>query len=355
MTGLRADDAWGVLEKVEPMTAPVVLLVAVAASSNGTAMTQVAAAACIEAMPSGARSIVRAVPSMPDDLDLAADASAEGADAVVVLSWHDAAFLTTDVRASVTSPGSRIRGWIARTVVFSARDLPAERGRTLGLVIASMLEESSGDEASRNREAPGPSAADPLETAPADRESAPVVVAGAMAPSPDQPTRWAIEANLTTILDSAEGFDVDALGGSFALRRSISHHLAWRAGLGYRVATVDGADATTRTASAAFGGAWTSPSFGRPHEIGFGARLDLMVRHEEIRRESSSPNAQGYWSVGGDLLGQIGYGLSQGTALLLGGGLEETLTAADVVVAGQAVATIPHQRLVFELGVLSRF
>jgi hypothetical protein len=340
------------------MTAPVVLLVAVAAGSNGVAMTQEAAAACLEAMPAGARTIVRVVSTMPNDLDLAADASAERANAVVVLTWHDAAFLTTDVRVSLTTPRARAHDWIARTVVFSARDLPAERGRTLGLVIAAMLQESWGTQSSRDRDVSVPPPATGGEPRPIDAASVPTAIAVSAKESPEVSASWAIEANLTTVIDSAEGFDVDALGGTFALRRLIAHRLALRAGLGYRVATVDDADATTRTASLALGGAWTSPGLGRPHEIGFGGRLDITGLHEEIRRDSQSsspPYAQGYWSLGGDLLGQIGYGLSRGTALLFGGGLEETLTAADVVVAGRVVATVPHQRLVFELGVLSSF
>jgi hypothetical protein len=340
------------------MTVPVVLLVAVAANSNGVAMTQEAAVACVEALPSGARSIVRVVPTLPGDLDLAADASAEGANAVVVLAWHDAAFLTTDVRVSVTPPGTRIRDWVARTVVFSDRDLPAERGRTLGLVIASILLEPGQNESSSNRDVSRSADVPPVEASSVNLPAARPAVAASTGESLEAPSRWAIEANLSTIIDSSEDIDFDALGGSFALRRSISGHLELRAGLGYRVAIVDGADATTRTASAAIGGAWTSSGLGHPHRVGFGARLDLMGVHEEIKREtesSSLPEAHGYWSLGCDLLGQVGYGLSQGTALLLGGGLEETFTAAEIVVAGQSVATVPHQRVVFELGVLSRF
>jgi hypothetical protein len=343
------------------MTAPIVLLVAVAANANGVAMTRVAAATCIEAMPAGAQSVVRLVPILPDDRDLAADASAEGANAVVVLTWHDAEFLTTDVRVSVAPPGIRGHDWIARTVVFSAHDLPAERGRTLGLVIASMLEESRGSVALRNRDAVELPTVSPGEPRPVDTGSSPIAADVAVSGTAvlAAHARWAIEANLTTIVDSAEGLDVDALGGSFAVRRSMTARLALRAGLGYRVATIDGADAITRTASVALGGAWTSPALGRPRELGFGAQLDLLGLHEEVARDSrvsTAPNNdQGYWSLGGELLGQIGYGLSLGTAVLFGGGLEETLTAADIVVAGRQIATIPHQRLVFELGILSRF
>lgn len=359
MTGPQANDSFDDFRKHEGMMAPVVLLVAVAASSSGIAMTQAAAVVCVEAMHSGAKSVVRVVATMPDDLDLAADASVEGASAVVVLTWHDAAFLTTDVRVSLAPPGARGHDWITRTVVFSARDLPAERGRTLGLVIVSMLDERRGSESLGNGKAPATPAATRIETGPMDAASESPAAGGAI-PTIERPVpaaRWAIEANLTTIVDTAEGLDVDAFGGSFAVRRSIVHRLALRAGLGYRVATVDGAQATTRVASLALGAAWTSPALGRHHEFGVGAQLDLLGLHEEISRDSEGPTSpdRGYLSVGCDLLGQVGYGLSPGVAVLAGGGLEETLTAADVVVGGRTVATIPHQRLVFEIGVLSGF
>ena len=142
------------------------------------------------------------------------------------------------------------------------------------------------------------------------------------------------------------------------LRRSFSAHWALRAGLGFRVADVDGADATGRTVLGAAGVAWMSSGLEPPHAFGFGARVDLLGKHEDIQRSEGGQNSsrsQGYWSLGGDLLAQVGYGLSPGTALLVGGGVEEFLTAADVYVAGQPAATIPHSQLVLELGVLSRF
>jgi hypothetical protein len=339
------------------MTAPVILLIAVAASPNGVAMTQKAASACIESLRLGAKSMVRVVPTVPNDLDLAADASIEGANALVVLTWHDEDVLTTAVRVSVSPPGVKPHDWVARTVVFSPRDLEAERGRTLGLVIASMLREAWGTEILSDREVEAAASPIPVQDRAVALQATPAMRLVAVAALPDLPSGWAIEANITTILEGTAGLDFDALGGTFALRRGASHRLAWRAGLGYRVTTVDGTDATTRTASAAFGVAWASRSLGQSHQIGFGARSDLMVLHEEVSRDSqisSPPSDQGYWSLGGDLLGQVGYGLSRATTLLLGGGVEETLTAADLVVAGRPVATIPHARSVFEVGILSR-
>jgi hypothetical protein len=338
------------------LTAPIVLLVAVGAGATGRSITREAADACIESLSEGAGSVVRMVPTAPSDAEVAADASALGAAAVVVLAWHDAAFLTTDIRVFIPSRGSRPDRWIAHTVVFGSSDLSTERGRAVGLVIASMLEESWGQVQGKDRVGSPPPP--PVETPPARALAAPIVGVTEPPPSVEALGRWSLEANLTTIVDREDGVDVDTLGGAIALRRSLAVHWALRIGLGYRVGDLDGAQATTRTAIGAFGVAWTSEHLGRPHQLGFGARLDLLGTHEAIKRdiEGPSPSAtEGYWSWGGDLLGQAGYGLSRETALLASGGLEEDLTAAQIVVSGRTVATISREQIVFEVGILSHF
>jgi hypothetical protein len=338
------------------VTPPLILLVAVAASSHGLSMTQKAADVCVQTLHPGARSLVRVLPTLPDDVALLADASAVGATALVVLSWNDTAWLTTDVRVSITPRPALGKGWIRRTVAFSVGDLPAERARTLGLVIASMLTEAGMNEPVEKPDTSAPPVASGGEPAsqPAHGEAG---LAISTVESSEVPQKWALEADVSTVADD-EQFDFDTVGASLALRRSVARRWALRAGLGFRFADVDGVGATTRTASGSLGVAWTSAGLAHPHQIGFGARLDLMGVREEIRRDlegSSSPQGQSYWTVGCDLIGQVGFGLSHATALLIGGGVEEILTTADVVVADQRVATIPRQRLVFELGLLSRF
>jgi opacity protein-like surface antigen len=328
------------------VTAPLILLIAVTTNPGATSMARDAATACLESMPAGAKSLVRVAPGVPPDVEVAGEASKNGAAAVVVLSWHDASLLTTEVRVFVASPNDGVSHWIARTIVFSPRDLPAERGRALGLVIASVLHEGWGDAAVAS--APPAAPAVMPATLASRIESQPVRPA---------PPVWALEADVTTA--SGHWADVDdSIGGMIGLRRSLSMHWALRAGLGFRVADVDGADATARTVLAAAGVSWMSSGLEGPHPFGFGARADLLGVHADIQRgegDQSSTRTESYWSLGGDLLAQVGYGLSSGTALLAGAGVEELLTAADVYVAGQPAATIPHTHLVLELGVLSRF
>jgi hypothetical protein len=339
------------------VTAPLVLLIAVTTNPAGISMARDAASACLESMPAGAKSLVRLAAAVPPDVEVAGDAAKIGAAAVVILSWHDSSLLTTEARVFVAAPQDGVSHWITRTIVFSARDLPAERGRALGLVITSVLDESWGIAPVARVEQPAPVLPPPKEAAKIENQPASVTTQPGPVESAEAPPRWALEANVTTAAGHWGDVD-DSIGGMIGLRRSIATRWALRAGLGFRAADVDGADATGRTVLGAVGVAWMSAALERPHAFGFGARADLLGVHEAIQRgegDQSSSRTEGYWSLGGDLLAQVGYGLSQGTALLVGGGVEELLTAADVYVAGQPAATIPHTQLVLELGVLSRF
>lgn len=339
------------------VTAPIVLLVAVTSNPGGIVMARDAATACLDSLPAEAKTVVRVAPVAPQDSEVIGETSGSGTAAVVILSWHDASLLTTEVRVFVESPRDGLTHWITRTIVFSARDLPSERGRALGLVIASVLDESWGIEPLARAEPPAPLVPVPGESG--EREEQPVSVVTREGPveSPEIAPRWALEANVTTAVDHLWDVD-DSIGGMIGLRRSLSPRWALRTGLGFRVADIDGANATGRTVLGAVGVVWTGVGSERSKTFNFGARFNLLGVHEAIQHAEAGPGSsrtEGYWSMGADLLAQVGYGLSPGTALLVGGGVEEIVTEAEVYLAGQPAATIPHTRLVLELGVLSRF
>ncbi len=308
-------------------------------------------------MPAGAKSLVRVAAAVPPDVEVAGDAAKIGAAAAVILSWHDASLLTTEARVFVAAPEDGVSHWIARTIVFSARDLPAERGRALGLVIASVLDESWGIAPVARVEPLAPVVPQPREAAKLAEQPVSVATHPEPVESAAALPRWALEANVTTAFAHAGDGD-DSIGGMIGLRRSVSTRCAVRAGLGFRVADVDGADATARTVLGAIGAVWMSSGLERPHAFGFGARADLLGVHQAVQRSEGGQNSsrtEDYWSLGGDLLAQVGYGLSPGTALLVGAGVETLLTEADVYVGGEPAATIPRTQMVLELGVLSRF
>lgn len=332
------------------VTAPIVLLIAVATSPDAGAIANEAAAACRLALPAGATTEVRVVPATPDAAAIDADARAIGATATVLVTWRDDALLVSDVLVSVASadgPGPRA----SRTVVFSARDLPAERGRALGLVVASILDEAWGIDHVVATPAPG---ARPPKIGLEDAEVPPGLTVTRAAERREIPL-WALEANVITAVDEQEDFD-DTIGGMIALRRSLGTGWALRAGLGLRVADIDGANATTRTTLGALGVAWSSDGLPRARGFGFGARADLLgVREAVQRNDGDDGHFEGHWSAGADLLGQLAFGLSGGTSLLLGGGLEGFLSGLSVTEPARPPVAIPRGRLICELGVLARF
>ena len=339
------------------VTAPIVLLIAVTSNPGGISMARDAAAACHDSLPAEAKTVVRVAPVAPQDSEVIGETSGIGAAAVVILSWHDASLLTTEVRVFVVSPQDGVTHWITRTIVFSARDLPSERGRALGLVIASVLDESWGIEPLARAEPPASVVPASSESGKLGEQAVSVATRAGPVESPEIAPRWALEANVTTAVEHLWDVD-DTIGGMVGLRRSLASGWALRTGLSFRVADIDGANATGRTVLGAIGVVWTGAGSERPKAFNFGARFDLLGVHEAIQHAeggTSSARTEAYWSMGADLLAQVGYGLSLGTALLVGGGVEEILTEAEVSVAGEPAATIPHTRLVLELGVLSRF
>ena len=274
------------------VTAPIVLLIAVATTPDGVAAANEAAAACLQGLPAGAKTALRTVPKVPDDAELGAAAAAAGATATVVVTWRDADQLVSDIRVRSTSPVDGKVRQTERTIVFSARDLPAERGRALGLVIASVLDEDWAVQGEATARAP----------------VTPLVVGGgvvdtevpkALAGTPAQPPRWALEASVITAVDQQEDFD-DAIGGLIGVRWSLTPRWALRAGLGFRVADLDGANATARTTMGSLGAVWASQGFAEGRRVGFAVRADLLGVREVIKRDDDDDQGiAGHWTIGG--------------------------------------------------------
>jgi len=335
------------------VTAPLVLLIAVTTALDSVTVMNEAASACVQTLPGGATTVVRLVAALPTDAEIVADAAASGAAASVIVTWRDDARLTSDVRVLMPSAAGGQAPTTTRTIVFSTRDLPAERGRALGFVIGSILDEAWGTGGQPHPEGTNLKSG-PAVIAAIDDES-PKAIERLAGEPPSAPPQWAIEASVITAVDRQVDLD-DTIGGMIAVRRTIRPHWAARAGLGLRVVDLDGADASARTTLAELGLVWASDGFGRPEGFGFGARIDVLGAHEAVKRATSDDSEfEDLWSLGGDILGQFGFGLSAGTTLLLSAGLEGVLTGASLAQPERATAEIPRDRVIFELGLLSRF
>ncbi len=138
------------------------------------------------------------------------DSTSESAYAVVIVSWEGQGHTAAKIEVGVRH-GSRA-DWVARHVAFNASDAEVERWRSVGLIIATLVEQAGGDRK------PEPPAATP---APQDKPPAPVRPAPAQAEvevaekpaSPLAPTRnaWLLDGAFELARGTGNG--LGALGG----------------------------------------------------------------------------------------------------------------------------------------------
>ena len=153
--------------------ATLVVLVAAGAARDPTTVAMTAAAR--DAL-GGAAVEVRETRVLPnDEAALAAEANVH-AEAVVEVGWADGRHRQATLRLHIATAGGR---WIERVVRFKPSDAYAERGRTLGFAVASMLPEAGGAPGASGGTTAGPGAvAGPGPT------STPTALAPAPAPAP---------------------------------------------------------------------------------------------------------------------------------------------------------------------------
>src|SRR4051794_38411248 len=119
------------------MSAALVLLVLVARGEEGPA-TAAMASAVREAVLIDAQIDLREVASVPKDEDAIALARDTHATAVVELVWHDAKHR----RVTLHFHSENAPQWTDRQLSFAATDSDADRGRTMGFALVSMLPET---------------------------------------------------------------------------------------------------------------------------------------------------------------------------------------------------------------------
>ncbi len=120
------------------MADPLTLLILVAAGELTDSTTHGIAAAAREALGPSAHVVVGETRSEPDDAQALAREKGEHADAVVELHWLNAHHRRAALRVHLARSGK----WVERQMTFRTSDADSERGRTLGLAIASILPEA---------------------------------------------------------------------------------------------------------------------------------------------------------------------------------------------------------------------
>lgn len=283
------------------------------------------------------------------DEALAAAAAADHTTLLGILSWADR---QRRVTIHFVSPPSD--KWVDREVRFDSADAPAERGRTVGFALASMVSEEALAASERARSEPAPPAA-PVPMAPtlpfvaAPRAEAPVT------PPPSRAYRMAIDASAAAT--SGVGGYGGGLGGVFAFRLALTGALSARIALGARAGEVAPAQATSRVIGGALGLAW-QPWLDADHRWSAGLRLSgLLLRHElvHLSEDDPEPAHRARFMPGLDAALEGGLRVLDYASIIAAAGTEVAFGETDVYVHDRQVASVPPVRLFAEAGIRVAF
>jgi hypothetical protein len=233
------------------------------------------------------------------------------ADAVVTIVWRENR-VTLRMHA-----GDR---WIDREIGFAAGDADAERGRTLGFAIASMLPERT-----EPPPAPVPPPPPPLPPPPAKEQPPPIHV--------DPPRLYFLEGSFA----GSAGGNAGGIGGGL--------HGGWRflrAGASVRVGDLDVASMVHVALSTG-----ARLRLIEPRPLGLSARGEVLLMHDVLERDSVS---RGRWLPGAAAMIEGLFSLGPRLFFYTGLGVEIAFGKTDVLVQGQTVLQIAPVRGVGEAG-----
>jgi hypothetical protein len=263
-------------------------------------------------------------PTPPDEMSTIA--RARGAVAAARVVWADADRSQASVHVFLV----RANRFHEQRVAFQAADPEAERGRALGLVIASYL----------------------LPVVERPPPAAPVVQLRVAPPPP--PRRWWADAFGATGL--ARGGAGVGLGAGLGVRLQLNPRWGTRLGFRARVGNVAAAQATLTAASVSAGVFRTL--LGDPQGLSLGLRLEGSVLYEALTHFSSDdvgPVRRGRPIPGAAGLVELAIPIGSSAALHLGGGAEVAFGRTDVFVRGLRVAVLAPWRAIAEAGLRVRF
>ena len=317
----------------------VVLVTAADAASGGTGAALGALTRALEPR----RVEVRTLAS-PEDSPPASDARDAGA-SVVILHWEDGG-RRARVRLRIARAADPAARWVERDLGFDAGDAESERGRSVGLAIASMLPD------------PAPSAspaASPVASAPSPAPRPPPPRPAPRAATVEPPPWGELQARAQ--LGVAPGGYGGGVGGAAEGQSFLGRALGVHAAFGLR-----GADATEAEGSASHlrVGAGLVARWRASPRVELGGALDVLavrdaIRHFSIDGDELAPVTQSRTVPGVWVDVRVGFWLTQSAAVVLSAGLEGALGRTAVFLDGAQVATVVPVRLVLEPGLAVRF
>ncbi len=327
------------------LLAAVSVLVVLATGDPGDGSTRAIEQSLRAALIRDATVVVRASEPSASDAELAAMGAAAHATLLGVVSWSEKQRRV--VIRFVALPAGR---WTDREVRFDAADVPAERGRTVGFALASMMPEDVFADASP-RPAPAPIVALPAVIEAPARSTAEVRV-------PTLPLRanpLAIDASgLVVVAPNGYGGGV---GGVLALRVPIIGALGARAAAGARAESIGPAQASSRVIAGAVGIAW-QPWLDPQKRWAVGARVDALLVHLDVAHLSEDDAQAAHLSrLMGGVDGAIegAFRFAEHAAVVSAVGTEVVFGRTDIFVHDRQVTSLPALKLMAEVGLRVSF
>lgn len=273
---------------------------------------------------------------------------------------HVAAAASAGTSAAAVSPDGT---WRAAHLTFLPGDSSFERGRTIGLTVAAMIQSSGVPLGTAQDAEIATRARTPTPAPPATGSASPALPE---APGSTEDARLALEFD--GIGAMGVGGPAGGLGAAVHLERArpsadrVGGGLWWRVGGGFRAGPVDAANGDDRVAWATVGGAWRLPGqprvardSGHPakNPLGIAITLDVgAVLHVLSHRQAAGPAIWQSRALPEASLGFAGtWRLGDSWEAQAGLGVEVAFGKTEVWVAQIPVTTIPVVRGLATLGV----
>jgi hypothetical protein len=320
---------------------------------------------------------VRETPGTPTDTDAIQVETSAHPGAVVEVRWNDARHDQAVLHVLV----ARTSRWVYRTIGFGASDAPAERGRTLGFAVASMLPEGglpmptpTPTPTPTLTPTPTPTPTPTLTPTPTPTPTPTLTPTPTPTPTPEtpatheQPAQGAVGRGPRFVVDvvglgtlgvgSGVGVTAEGLGAAAAAQWFPASALSIRLGAGALGGTLSQAEATTLYLVGTAGLAVhpLRARAGRP--FGVALRADYVVMRQSISRlsgDEGSPSGHDGWLSGVDGFVEGDWLFAPDVEVVLGVGLADMFAPTYVDVQGTRVATIPPLRALGEAGFRLRF
>jgi hypothetical protein len=280
----------------------------------------------------GSSDAIRLVPSsVPSDDEARRQERLLSALATVQLAFEGADHRRVRLRLHAV----RTDRWIDREIVFSPGDSDAERGRTLGFAIASMLPE--GDP-TLHLEAAAP-----------------------IAPAPPARPLGRRVAALAACAGAGVGGPAGGWGGALGFDWFVADAFSVGGRVAARGGHIEALDGRTVATTVGGGGAWWPLAPTAERRLGLALRADLLLLHHLVSHQRADGGAEwkGRALPGAGLLVEATYRLAGQLELLLGGGAELAFGTIDVTVLAASPAgghaEIPPLRGIAEAGIRLRF